>query len=86
MRIFLSPPIIIIITFTSTLLKEIRQTDLQKGNGNSFCEFEFTRKLSRAKGIICELRISQDTNQDDMTMNFEHLVKHGHETSKFMKQ
>ena len=53
------------------------------GKGNSCCEFEFIRNLPESKAIICELKISQETNPDDMTMNFEHLVEHGHKTSKF---
>ena len=65
---------------TSILFKEIQQDDLQIGNGNSCCEFEFKRISSRADCIICELKISQETNPKDMTMNFEH------NTSKLMKR
>ena len=65
----------------SILLKEIRKNDLQIGNGNSCCEFEFTRtpQASDVESIICVLEISQETNPYDMTMNVRHL-------GKFMKK
>ena len=74
----------------SIILKEIRQHDLQIGNGNAYCKFEFIRKIPGVDSIKCDLKISQETNPYNMTMEVVHPrvypVKLDHKTSKFFEE
>ena len=64
-----------------TLLQEIRQINLQVGNGGAYCRFQFKKMKSDIDSIKCDLKIDQEENYDTM-MAIEHIMKRDRPASK----